>query len=235
MNGLVAYDSSSEDEDVNATKFGAKSGDEAIEQKNSATSTASNTDVATQNGPDMNDASMIGPAMPMESSELDESNDLDDISPDMSEQDLIRHLTRSTQPMKAIPPSPPGSPDASIEARFKKYLALKAQGMHFNEDLAKKSSFRNPALFSTLLEKNGLEGSDQYASSLPTSIWDPHALPSYGYKEELARSQQSIRDQQAARKKNAAGKRTIEFAPATGSGTSSQTSTPGEIRRPPGR
>lgn len=227
MNGLVAYDSSSDEERESSKN----------EPSRQAKPNSKNQDPI-KDGFQEDLVSLIGPTMPTQLPESYGTTSLDELPNSISEQDLIRHLTQASHPMEEIPPSPPASPDPSTETRFKKFLALKAQGLHFNEDLATKSSFRNPALFATLLEKNGLDGSAQYASSLPPSLWNPQSLPAYGYKEELARSQQSIRDQNVARKKQAAAtsKRTIEFAPASGSGSvsSSRTSTPDAVHKPLG-
>jgi hypothetical protein len=232
MNGLVAYDSSSDDEAPDAPSTSGS----AAHSKQNAREVASEPAASVSDG---GSVSMIGPTMPAQLHEPFDNgldNDLDNLPDDISEQDLIRHLTQAPRPMIDIPPSPPGSPDPSTENRFKKFLALKAQGLHFNEDLAKKSSFRNPALFATLLEKSGLDSSAQYASTLSLSVWDPQSLPAYGYKEELARSQQSLRDREAARKKQAmaAGKRTIEFTAASSPANSSKASTPDASRKPVG-
>ncbi|KPI45850.1 uncharacterized protein AB675_481 [Cyphellophora attinorum] len=231
MNGLVAYDSSS-DEDAPAAPSTSGS---AVQPKHDAKEVVSSVDQPAASAQNESSLSLIGPMMPTQALESFD-NGLDNLPEEISEQDLIRHLTQAAHPVTEIPPSPPGSPDPATETRFKNFLALKAQGLHFNEDLAKKSSFRNPALFATLLEKNGLDSSAQYASTLPLSVWDPQSLPAYGYKEELARSQQSLRDREAARKKQAmaAGKRTIEFAAASSPANSSKASTPDAFRRTAG-
>ena len=223
MNGLVAYDSSS-DEDEAKSSLSQEHLNGAVGIRDAVTSATQADEATAANGLGGAGTSMIGPTMPTQadSSSPYQAEPLDDLPDGISEQDLIRHLTQIQRPSTGLPPSPPGSPNPVSEAKFKKFLALKAQGLHFNEDLAKKSSFRNPALFATLLERNGLEQDAQYASSLPASVWDPQSLPTFGYKEDLARSQQSIRDQQASRKKQAiaSGTRLIEFERASGSGVS---------------
>lgn len=230
MSGLVAYDSSSEDESYKTVAGPAHAANDTRPSVNGS-STEQHISRATE-VTDNELSAMIGPTAPTAEPDRSRIEDLDELPEDMSEQDLIRHLTRAPYPMMTMPPSPPGSPDPATEDRFKKFLDLKAKGMHFNEDLAKKSSFRNPALLSSLLDRNGLDGDNQYATSLPLTVWDPSGLPTYAYKEELARNQQALRDQQTARKKEAtlSGRRTIDFAPATGSGSSSRTSTPGGQR-----
>jgi hypothetical protein len=81
-----------------------------------------------------------------------------------------------------------------------------------------------------MMSKVGLDEKGQYNTSLPRGLWDPTDFPDWAYKEELLRSQQNLQGQNDANKKllSATGKRTIEFASETGSGSSSRTSTPGQ-------
>ena len=229
MTSLVSYESSSDEDEgekpspaPRVSERPALNG-EPLRHENRPT-------VRTADDYDDDSKPMIGPSM---SNALLEREDGEGDSPqlpdDLSEQDLVRFLTQASHPMIELPPSPPGSPNLQVEAKFKRFLELKSKGLHFNEDLANKATFRNPALLSTLMDRAGMDAAAQYATSLPTSVWDPRSLPSFAYKEELLRSQQAIRDQEGARKKqaSAAGKRTIEFASASRSGASSHTSTPG--------
>ncbi|RMZ82834.1 hypothetical protein DV737_g1911, partial [Chaetothyriales sp. CBS 132003] len=210
MNGLVSYESSSDEEDPAPT-------------------------AAHDNAPpaDHAPAPMVGPSLPpsLEPDEEDDSTPADEPAAHaalagLSEQDLVRHLTQASHPITALPPSPPGSPDPTVEARFAKFLELKKKGLHFNADLAKKPSFRNPALLETLMARAGIGHQACHASSLPTDVWHPAGFPAHAFKEELARSQQGIRDREWARKRNesAAGTRSIEFHPS--STPSSQHCTP---------
>lgn len=179
--------------------------------------------------PKPGDGPMVGPARP-EATDTELAEDASaDILETMSERDAIRYLTQTTHPMTSMPYSPPGSPDPALNAKFKRFLDLKAKGVHFNDDLANKSTFRNPGLLATMMMRAGLEGDDQYQTSLSRNIWDPLGFPSAAYKEELLRSQQALRDQDQATKKSlsAAGKRTIEFTTGGTSGSSSRASTPG--------
>jgi hypothetical protein len=155
----------------------------------------------------------------------------------MSELETIHDLTQATHPMTSIPPSPPGSPDPALNAKFKRFLEFKAKGVHFNEDLANKSTFRNPGLLATMTKRVGLEDHDQYRTSLPVDVFNPAGFPPSAYKEELLRSQQGLREQEQATKKSlsAAGKRNIEFASAGTSRSSSRESTaemPNKRKRP---
>jgi len=172
---------------------------------------------------------MVGPAMPSSTGTQLEQNSPIDQPDSFSERDTIRYLTQPSHPMTSIPPSPPGSPDPVLNAKFKRFLELKAKGVHFNDDLSKKPTFRNPSLLAVLMDRAGLEYEDQYKTSIPLAIWDPIDFPAHAFKEELLRSQQTLRDQQQAAKKSqsAAGKRTIEFTSGSASGHHSRDSTPG--------
>ena len=227
MNSLVSYESSDEEDE-------AKAKSDHIPAPSSGGTTAINGDSQQQGtsaarSADVGRKAIIGPSIgPATAPEENETDDLE-LPEDLSEQDLVRYLTQASHPMTELPPSPSGSPNPQTEARFKRFLELKGKGLHFNEDLASKATFRNPALLPALMSRAGLEDDVQYATSLPKSLWNLQSLPSFGYKEELLKSQQTIRDQEMAQKKqaSAAGKRTIDFAPASRSGASSHTSTPG--------
>lgn len=239
--GLGGYASSDEDDDSSALEVlpDPVSKQEAGSSKPWSNDSVKDKDIATKEDLDGNaDAAvanygpMVGPSMP-EQVDDNRSVEQEEPSPDpqqhMSERETIHYLTQATYPMTSIPSSPPGSPDPAIDAKFKRFLELKSKGIHFNEDLANKSTFRNPGLQASMMARMGLEGDDQYKTSLPLDVWDPTGFPSSAYKEELLRSQHSQREQEQAAKKSlsAAGKRTINFTPAGTSGTSSRESTPG--------
>ena len=230
MNSLVSYESSSDEEELETPRLGQVaapvSGDHPTVNGGSPQSQAESNVKTT----DDDSKPMIGPTIPHAISEQEDRGEPDlQLPDDLSEQDLVRFLTQATHPMTELPPSPPGSPNPQIEAKFKRFLELKSKGLHFNEDLAKKTTFRNPAVLTTLMDRAGISGDAQYATSLPKNVWDSESLPPFAYKEELLKNQQAIRDQEAARKKqaSAAGKRTIDFTSASRSGASSRTSTPG--------
>lgn len=227
MSALVGYGSSSEDEDDYAGNQSTLSS--AALQKPQAVSTTnsqSNEEVSSSDfrvgNVEQSEEPMIGPTIPDAFDQTSEAESAPVILQSMSERDALRFLTQASHPTTSLPPSPPGSPDPAVTSKIKRFLDLKDKGIHFNEDLAGKTNFKNPSLFSTMISRFGIEGAEQYCSSLPTSMWDPTALPSFAYKEELLRSQQSIRDQETENKKKlmAAGKRTIDFMPTTDSGYS---------------
>ncbi len=244
MGTLVGYGSSSDEEEVAA---------EAISKPASTfEESLPSTTMAMESSPaDQADANasrnaifggttlgpLLGPAAPTNDGTID--GDSPAQTPEnMSERDTIRYLTQAPIPMTSMPSSPSGSPDPAANARFARFMELKAKGVHFNEDLAGKSSFLNPGLLAMMMARAGIDEEDQYNTSLPLGLWNPKGLPEWAYKEELLKSQQESRDKGDAEKKalSAAGKRTIDFAPSRGnSGGSSRRSTPGfhkKRRRP---
>lgn len=115
---------------------------------------------------------------------------------------IIRNLTLPTVPNLDIPGSPPGSPPAAMNDKIKRFLELKQQGVHFNEKLASSSSLKNPSLLGKLSVFAGLDPADQYATTLPTELWDPQGFPSWAFKDELAKTQEQaakLRDEQIKR------------------------------------
>ncbi|KIW17590.1 hypothetical protein PV08_04785 [Exophiala spinifera] len=239
MSALVAYESSSEEDEVaddnkgqdqdattsNSTGhhnpyIGSKSPIKPVELSSHIITPTAHADTV---GP------MVGPSMPSQVDSEIEDEPLSELQQSMTERDIIHQLTFASHPMTSLPQSPPGSPNPAVEARFKKFLDLKTRGTHFNEDLASKSAFRNPGLLATMMLRVGLDEEDQYKTSLPKQVWNPTGFPKSAYREELLRAQQTLRDQELATKKSlsASGKRTIEFTSAGKSGDSSRDSTPG--------
>lgn len=161
---------------------------------------------------------VLGPTIPADIDQgvLSYEEDLAEPLPDLPEQDLLRYLTQPAHPAAQIPPEPSTAANPAVTARFKHFLQLKSKGIHFNQDLAGKASFKNPNLFASLLERTGLPPDAQYKSTVPTAIFDPSSLPSWSYKDELLRSQQAhIAELNATKKTQSAnGKRVIDFTPA---------------------
>lgn len=228
---LVTYDSSDEESEGSFAEAFKKTAD-----SNGVTSVntpASDPSIVNFKSDNEDSKPVLGPSIPTNADQdgLGYEEDSDTILPDLPEQDLLRYLT---QPRYAaqIPPEPSGSADPAVTAKFKRFLQLKSKGVHFNQDLASKSSFKNPSLFANLLDRTGLPGESQYVSTLPKAIFDPDSLPSWAFKEELLKSQQAHAAELNATKKaqSSAGKRVIDFAP------SSRGSTPGtqQKRKRPG-
>lgn len=171
------------------------------------------------------DAPLVGPQLgPVEATGFSELEDVMDEeqngepqSPYSANRALLRDLTLPTVPNYDIPPSPPGSPVASTNAKFKHFLELKKQGTHFNEKLAKSAALKNPSLMQKLMDFADIDEAEQYATTLPQDLWNPTGFPEYAYKEELAKSQQKILKEREA-KKVRGQREALDFVPATASG-----------------
>ena len=168
------------------------------------------------------DPPMIGPLNPAELAEppagpLSPSGN---VSPYSTSRALIHDMTLPPIPNLDIPPSPPGSPDPTANKKFAHFLTLKKQGIHFNDKLASSSSLKNPSLLDKLMDHAGIDERTQYASSIPQELWDPSSLPSWGFKEELLKSQQEVRRQIEA-KNSTTPRDSIEFVSGSGSSGSS--------------
>ena len=147
-------------------------------------------------------------------------------SPYSATRALIRDLTLPTVPNFDIPASPSGSPPLEMEATVARFAEAKKKGLHFNERLATNPSIKNPGLLSKIMQNIGMSEADQYVTALPDELWDPEGLPSWAYKENLIKAQQSAqktREEDVAKKQRDA----VEFVPAGGSGQSSRTASPG--------
>lgn len=119
-------------------------------------------------------------------------------SPFSTSRALIQDLTLPPVPNLDIPPSPPGSPDPAANAKFEHFLSLKKQGVHFNTKLASSSSLKNPSLMQKMMQHSGIDEQAQHETSLPAELWDTSALPQWGFKEELLRTQQDMRNKTEA-------------------------------------
>lgn len=153
-------------------------------------------------------------------------------SPYSSNRALLRDLTLPTLPNYDIPPSPPGSPQESTNAKFKHFLELKKQGVHFNEKLAKSSALKNPSLMQKLMDFSSIDEGGQYESTLPNDLWNPNIFPAHAYKEELAKSQQKIL-KRSEDEKSRGQRESVDFVPASAAGESgSRSGTPGQLSKP---
>lgn len=166
----------------------------------------------------------LGPSIPTDPPDS-EANGIDETpqSPYSSSRQAIRNLTLPPVANFDIPPSPPGSPPPGSSEKFARFLELKKKGVHFNEKLESSSALRNPSLLQKLREFADIGEEEQYASSLPDDVAVPTKFPEWAYADQLNRLQQETTTK---REKERAGK-PLEFVPATGSGGSSRSGTPG--------
>lgn len=183
------------------------------------------------------DGPLVGPTLGPtgdipEEMRLEEDQAMPPQSPYSANRALLRDLTLPTIPNYDIPPSPSGSPRESTNAKFKHFLELKKQGVHFNEKLSKSSAVKNPSLMQKLMGFADIEEAGQYSTTLPKELWDPSLFPQSVYKEELAKSQQTILKKREGEKIR--GQReSVEFVPATSTQeSSSRSGTPGTGGRP---
>jgi hypothetical protein len=178
------------------------------------------------------DAPLIGPARGPSTTDLEMASPLEEEeglppqSPYSANRALLRDLTLPTIPKYDIPPSPPGSPVASTNAKFKHFLDLKKQGVHFNEKLANSSALKNPSLMQKLMDFSDIDEAGQYASTLPRNLWNPDVFPEYAYKEELAKTQQRILKRKEEEKLKIP-RESVDFVPATITEPSNRSGTPG--------
>ena len=174
------------------------------------------------------DAAAIGPSLPPDEADLDYPVDMEDddsssaqapASPYSANRALLRDLTLPTAPNMDIPPSPPGSPPPGLNAKFDQFLDLKrGKGTHFNARVAQSAALKNPALMDKLLGfvgmdptfEDGNDGAAQYATTLPSDIWDPTGFPEWAFRGQLRRSQERVQKEKA----RGAGQG-VEFVPAS--------------------
>ncbi|GAP90405.1 putative hcngp-like protein [Rosellinia necatrix] len=139
-------------------------------------------------------------------------------SPYTATRALLRDLTLPAVPDMAIPPSPPGSPPpADSSRRFEGFLELKRKGVHFNARLAGSAPMRNPALADKLLAFADLDHRDQYRTALGPDLcpWaDPDAYPRHAYREQLRQAQTD-----AAQARARAAGEPVKFVPPEGAAT----------------
>lgn len=146
-------------------------------------------------------------------------------SPYSAARSLIHTLTLPTVPNMDIPPSPPSSPSqitsqAALSAKLDKFLELKRKkGIHFNARIADSHALKNPPLMDKLLgfvgvgvdvENGAVEGTEQYATTLPTELWDPAAFPEWAYRGPLRKSQEKLQKERGREKGEA-----VQFVPAS--------------------
>jgi len=243
MSALVGYESSDDEHDTNTAESAAISKSSVIPNKTTqegnhdrdgiSAPTSEPNPVSKASMADMNNGPMVGPVMPEQTANETEQDSLLELRESMSDRDIIHHLTATPRPMTSLPSSPPGSPNPALDAKFKRFLELKAKGVHFNLDLASKSPFRNPGLLSSLMTRAGLEEEDQYRTSLRREIYDPSGLPASGYKEALLERQHDLCMKEMARGKqlSASGKRSIDFRSAGSSDNASADSGAGMLSK----
>lgn len=165
----------------------------------------------------------MGPSRPPRTpSPAPQSPNQEQLSPYSLNRATIRSLTLPTS-IPDIPPSPPGDEPPDVAAKFDHFRQLKRQGIHFNEKLLRSSALRNPNLLEKLTAFVGVGGNDQYASNLPTDIWDPAGFSEGAFAGKLAKSQQEMLEKRQAEERSR-----IDFV---GASVSASTPSVGQDRR----
>lgn len=112
-----------------------------------------------------------------------------------------------------IPPEPSGQCDSDIEAKLAQFHTLKrdpANPKHFNDSLMSNRSFRNPHLYTKLVEFVDV---DERTTNFPKDIWDPDDVKEEWFADRIAEYQKARSEQQSAAQ--GAGKRShLEFTSA---------------------
>ncbi|KAF9011531.1 HCNGP-domain-containing protein, partial [Hymenopellis radicata] len=106
-----------------------------------------------------------------------------------------------------IPPPPTGPCDPVIEAKLAQFHVLKNDPdspRHFNDSLMANRSFRNPHLYTKLVEFVDV---DERASNFPRERWDPSDLHPDWYADKIAEVQKARSEQQSSSNKTAGGQR----------------------------
>lgn len=244
MAGLVSYASSDEEEDAptqeesilqtptsSIKSNGADNGDSKEEETNGHVPAPSESESKTIGPLPIPSEEVVGPAigpelpptmLPLpEGSNYEAEDETIPQSPYSANRSTMRELTLSAVPNLDIPPSPPGSPSASTNAKFAHFLELKKKGVHFNAKLASSAASKNPSLMKKLMDFAEINEKEQYASTLSKEIWDPNVFPEWAYREELVKSQKQVLKKKEEEKSS--GKRTaIDFVSGTASGESSR-------------
>ncbi|KAJ7018686.1 HCNGP-domain-containing protein [Mycena alexandri] len=126
-----------------------------------------------------------------------------------------------------IPPASTEPCDPAIQTKLAQFHALKTATppKHFNDSLMGSRAFRNPHLYTKLVEFVDV---DERTTNFPPALWDPADVDPAWYADALAEKQKSRAEQQSAGQ--AAGKRSqIAF---TGASSSSGVSTSTAAHKP---
>ncbi|KND89458.1 hypothetical protein TOPH_05870 [Tolypocladium ophioglossoides CBS 100239] len=159
----------------------------------------------------------LGPSLPpMEAPHISNDEDESEVpaSPYSANRATIHDLTLPSVPNLDIPPSPPGSPPPRVSKMFDQFLALKKMGTHFNRKLEQSTALRNPSVMDKLLEFAGLDGRQQYETTVSPDLWDPMAFPESAFVEKLRKSRETLAKEREA-DRSGGGRSSIDFVPST--------------------
>ncbi|KAI9892807.1 MAG: hypothetical protein M1814_000966 [Vezdaea aestivalis] len=207
--GLVAYDESSEEEEIDVkeqshvilTEGTSSSSKPGIASKVSQDRKKPN-GTHTLGGDSEILGPVIGPSRPDIDYEMENSTSATSApqSPYSKTRALIREVTLPTHPNLDIPPSPPGSPPAAARKKFSDFRKLKKSGSHFNQKLAQSAALKNPAFAPKLLEFAGVDEDAQWQFSLPPNLCRSVAYPPQVFKDGLAANQRRVQKENEERR-----------------------------------
>ncbi|KAF8961762.1 HCNGP-like protein-domain-containing protein [Flammula alnicola] len=110
-----------------------------------------------------------------------------------------------------IPPESPEPCDPALQAKLTQFSTLKHDPVnpkHFNDSLMSNRSFRNPHLYTKLVEFVDV---DERTTNFPKDMWDPHDVKPDWFADQIADAQKERSEKQAAAQ--APGKRShINFS-----------------------
>ncbi|KAF9478963.1 HCNGP-domain-containing protein [Pholiota conissans] len=141
-------------------------------------------------------------------------------SPSEEPQDELRKIRNLLRPppIPDVPdwgiPAETAEPcDPALRAKLMQFFALKHDPVnpkHFNDSLMSNRSFRNPHLYTKLVEFVDV---DERATNFPKDIWDPNDVKPDWFADQIADVQKEQSERQSA--SQAAGKRShINFSSA---------------------
>ncbi|TBU55339.1 HCNGP-like protein-domain-containing protein [Dichomitus squalens] len=118
-----------------------------------------------------------------------------------------------------IPPEPTEPCDEAIKAKITNFLKLKRDPQnprHFNDSLMSNRAFRNPHLYTKLVEFVDV---DERTTNFPKHIWDPLNVKEEWYADRIAEAQKA-RSEATSASQHSSQRSRIEFASASASAAS---------------
>ncbi|KAF4335737.1 hypothetical protein FBEOM_10432 [Fusarium beomiforme] len=200
---------------VNTPDNSKSKGQEVEKNANSSASETKSLDPVPV-GPVQSNVMPLGPSLPpTEEAVMDDQDPVSrPASPYSRNRALLRDLTLPLAPNLDIPPSPPGSPPAGANKKFKSFLELKKKGTHFNYKLEQSSALKNPSLMDKLMTFVEVDERNQYSTTLATDLWNPAAFPDWAFRDKLRKSHDKLMKDKEA-EKTTETRMTVEFVPSS--------------------